>query len=142
MLATACFKYRAGLSPIFILHFGSCQVVCGLSPSTCDYNALKLQDRTLANFMSGRCIEHGSSRSKLSSFWCPGRHLGIPRRVPRGSLEASWKVVQKATSKKGPLVVTLGSHFGTFLDPWRHLESIMGLSELKKCPLWFFFFRT
>ena len=135
MLATAYFKYRAGLSPIFNLDFGSCQVVCGPSPSTCDYNDLKLQDRTLANFMSGRCIENGSSRSKLSSFWCPGRHLGTPWRVLRGFLKASWKVVQQATSKTGQVWLTLGSHFGPFLGPWGHLGSLMELSDLEKCHL-------
>ena len=50
-------------------------------------------------------------------------------------MEASWKVVQQATSKKGQVSLTLGSHFGPFLDPWGHLGSIMGLSELKKCHL-------
>ena len=90
--------------------------------------------------MSGRCIENGSSRSKLSSFWCPGRHLGTPWRVPGGALEASWKVVQQATSKKGPVKLTLGSHFGPFLDPWGHLGSLMELSDLKKCHLGRVFF--
>ena len=117
------------------LHFGSCQVVCGLSPSTCDYNDLKLQDRTLANFVSGRCIENESSTSKLSSFWCPGRDLGTLWRVPGGSLKASWRVVQQATSKKRPAWLSLGSHFGPFLDPWGHLGSLMELSDLKKCHL-------
>ena len=90
--------------------------------------------------MSGRCIEYGSSRSKFSTFWCTGRHLGAPWKVLEEALEASWKVVQQATSKKGPVVVTLGSHFGPFFDPWGHLGSIMGLSELKKCHLGRVFF--
>ena len=59
---------------------------------------------------------------------------------PWGSLEASWKVVQQATSKTGQVPVTLGPHFGFFLDPWGHLGSLMGLSELKKCHLGRVFF--
>ena len=65
---------------------------------------------------------------------------GTPWRAPGGSLKASWKVVQQATSKKGPVKLTLGSHFGPFLDPWGHLGSLMELSDLKKCHLGRVFF--
>ena len=140
MLATTYFKYRAGLSSFVVLRFGSCQVVCCPSPSTCDCNDPKLQDRTLANFMSGRCTENGSIRSNLIPFGCPGRRLGTPWRVPGGSLEASWKVVQEATSKTGQVKLTLGSYFGPFLGPWGDLGSLMELSDLKKCHLGRVFF--
>ena len=80
------------------------------------------------------------TKSILVPWAPPGGSLGGPWRPPGGSLEASWKLVQKVTSKKGPLWLTLGSHFGPFLEPWRHLGSLMELPDLKKCHLWRVFF--
>ena len=79
------FKYREGLSP-------NCRLVFWVMPGSFRSDSMNLglkllviQDRTLANFMSGRCSENGPIRLILITVWCPGSRLETLRKVPGGT---------------------------------------------------------
>ena len=66
-----------------------------------------IQDRTLANFMSGRFSENGPIRLILMTFWCPGGRLEISWKVPGGT----WKPFEGWLKNDLPKEI-IGSNFG------------------------------